>query len=191
MWRTEWRNYPVLNYANKIRFFCCLPFLFKKKVIYVWWVKYLRRYIYKRAGFRIRIRMFLPCPDPDPHKFTDPDPGKKVREWMNKPLFCRVGDVQCKQFHFFCSDFKHPLLRIIWNVIKTQKKIHFSLYPQPPPPDTPRIRIRIRMKIFARIRIRIRKKKMRIRNPDILPFSGFKSRLFKFESTPNGFTMYR
>ena len=52
---------------------------------------------------------------------------------MNKSLFCRVGDVQCKQFHFFCSDFKHPLLRIICNVKKTQKKIHFSLYPQPPP----------------------------------------------------------
>ena len=32
---------------------------------------------------------------------------------MNKSLFCRVGDVQCKQFHFFCSDF--CLLRIIWN----------------------------------------------------------------------------
>ena len=97
-----------------------------------------------------RIRMFLPC--------------KKVRKWMNKSLFRRVGDVQ---FHFFCSDFKHPLLRIIWNVKKTQKKIHFSLYPPPPPPDTPRIRIRIRMKIFTRIRIRIRKKKMRIRNPVI------------------------
>ena len=100
--------------------------------------------------------MFLPCPDPDPdpdsHKFADPDPGKKVWKWMNKSLFCRVGDVQCKQFHFFCSDFKHPLLRIIWNVKKTQKKFIFSLYPQPPPPDTP-------MKIFARIRIRIRKKK--------------------------------
>ena len=78
---------------------------------------------------------------------------------MNKSLFCRVGDVQCKQFHFFCSDFKHQLLRIICNVKKTQKKIHFSLYPQPPPPDTPRIRIRIRIKVFARIRIRIRKKK--------------------------------
>ena len=87
--------------------------------------------------------------------------AKKVRKGMNKSLFCRVGNVQCKQFHFFCSDFKHPLLRIIWNVKKT-KKNHFSLYPKPPPPDTPRIRIRIRMKIFARIRIR---KKMRIRNP--------------------------
>ena len=83
-----------------------------------------------------RIRMFLPCPDPDPHKFADPDQGKKVMKWMNKSLFCRVGDVQCKQFHFFCSDFKHPLLRIIWNVKKThKKKIIFSLYPQSPPPD--------------------------------------------------------
>ena len=26
---------------------------------------------------------------------------------MNKSLFCRVGDVQCKQFHFFCSDFRN------------------------------------------------------------------------------------
>ena len=42
----------------------------------------------KMAGFRIRIRMFLPCADPDPHKFADPDPhkfadpdpGKKVRK---------------------------------------------------------------------------------------------------------------
>ena len=92
-----------------------------------------------KAGFRIRIRrirMFLPCPDPDP------DPSKKVRKWMNKSLFCRVGDVQCKQFHFFCSDFKHPLLRIIWNVKKTKKKIIFSFtptpspgYPQDPDPD--------------------------------------------------------
>jgi len=116
----------------------------------------------------------FPCPDSDPHKFSDPDPdpGKKVRKWMNKSLFCRVGDVQCKQFHFFCSDFKHPLLRIIWNVKKTQKKIHFSLYPQPPPPDTPRIRIR--MKIFARIRIR---KKMRIRNTVI--FYYFHISIFK------------
>ena len=84
---------------------------------------------------------------------------------MNKSLFCRVGDVQCKQFHFFCSDFKHQLLRIICNVKKTQKKIHFSLYPQPPPPDTPRIRIRIRIRMKIFTRIRIRKKKMRIRNP--------------------------
>ena len=108
---------------------------------------------YPGFRIRIRIRMFLACPDP--HKFADPDPGKKVRKWMNKSLFCRVGDVQCKQFHFFCSDFKHPLLRIIWNVKKTPKKIHFSLYHRPPPPDTPRIRIR--MKIFARIRIRKKK----------------------------------
>jgi len=97
------------------------------------------------SGSRIRIRMFLPCPDP----------GKKVWKWMNKSLFCRVGHEQCKQFHFFCSDFKPPLLRIIWNVKKTNKKIIFSLYPHPPPPDTPRIRIR--MKIFARIRMRKKK----------------------------------
>ena len=102
---------------------------------------------------------------------------------MNKSSFCRVGDVQCKQFHFFCSDFKHPLLRIIWNVKKTKKEIIFSLYPQPPPPDTPRIRIRIRnririrMKIFARIRIRIRKKKKRIRNPDNILNNPFTDRL--------------
>ena len=77
---------------------------------------------------------------------------KEPGQW--KQSCSRVKDVQCKQFHFFCSDFKHPLLRIIWNVKKTQKKkIIFSLYPQTPPPDTPRIRIRIRMKIFARIRI--------------------------------------
>ena len=63
--------------------------------------------------------MFLPCPDPDP--------GKKVRKWMNKSLFCRV------QFHFFSSDFKHPLLRIIWNVKKTKKKNHFPFTPSPLP----------------------------------------------------------
>ena len=118
------------------------------------------------SGFRIPIRIRT-----DPHKFADPDPGKKVRKWINKSLFCRVGDVQCKQFHFFCSDFKHPLLRIIWNVKKTKKKIILSLYPQPPPPDTPRIRIRIRMKIF--VRIRIRKKKC-----------GSKTLIF-FSTTPN------
>ena len=106
-----------------------------------------------------RIRMFLPCPDP----------GKKVRKWKNKSLFCRVGDVQCKQFHFFCSDFKHPLLRIIWNVKKTKKKFIFSFYPQPPPPDTPRIRIRNR--------IRIRKKKMRIRYPGFLYAFSFVSNI--------------
>ena len=72
-------------------------------------------------------------PDPDPHKFADPDPGKKVRKWMNKLLFCRVGDVQCKQFHFFCSDFKHPLLRIIWNVKKTKKNSFFPFTPSPLP----------------------------------------------------------
>ena len=60
--------------------------------------------------------MFLPCPDPDPHKFADadPDPGKKVRKWMNKSLFCRVGDVQCKQFHFICSDFKPSTFHCVW-----------------------------------------------------------------------------
>ena len=105
------------------------------------------------AGFRIRIRVRIR------RIRIFSDPGKKVRKWMNKSLFCRVGDVQCKQFHFFCSDFKHPLLRIIWNVKKTKKKIHFSLYPQPPPPDTPRIRIRIRIRIKVFARIRIRKKK--------------------------------
>ena len=89
-----------------------------------------------QTGFRIRIRMFLPCPDPDPHKFADP--GKKVRKWMNKSLFCRVGDVQCKQFHFFCSDFKHPLLRIIWNVKKTQKKNSFFPWPPAPSPGYPK-----------------------------------------------------
>ena len=131
------------------------PKLLRAAVEYIPSMNCILEQNFGEAGFRIRIRMFLPCPDP--HKFADPDPGKKVRKWMNKSLFCRVGDVQCKQFHFFCSDFKHPLLRIIWNVIKTQKKNHFSLYPQPPPPDTPRIRIRIRMKIFARIRIRKKK----------------------------------
>ena len=79
------------------------------------------------AGFRIRIRIRRI------RIFSDP--GKKVRKWMNKSLFCRVGDVQWKQFHFFCSDFKHPLLRIIWIVKKNSKKIIFFLYPQLSPPD--------------------------------------------------------
>ena len=52
---------------------------------------------------------------------------------MNKSLFCRVGDVQCKQFHFFCSDFKHQLLRIICNVKKTQKNSFFPFTPSPLP----------------------------------------------------------
>ena len=56
---------------------------------------------------------------------------------MNKSLFCRVGDVQCKQFHFFCSDFKHPLLRIIWNVKKNLKKNHFFPLPPAPSPGYP------------------------------------------------------
>ena len=48
----------------------------------------------------------VPDPDPqDPHVFALPGFGQKGKS--------RVGDVQCKQFHFFCSDFKHPLLRII------------------------------------------------------------------------------
>ena len=93
---------------------------------------------------------------------------KKVRKGMNKSLFCRVGDVQCKQFHFFCSDFSLPFVQNHLKREKNKKKIHFYLYHHPPPPDTPRIRIRIRMKIFARIRIRIRKK-MRIRNPVFFP----------------------
>ena len=33
--------------------------------------------------------------------------AKKERKGMNK--FCRVGDVQCKQFHFFCSDFRNMI----------------------------------------------------------------------------------
>ena len=56
---------------------------------------------------------------------------------MNKSLFCRVGDVQCKQFHFFCSDFKHQLLRIICNVKKTQKKKSFFPLPPAPSPGYP------------------------------------------------------
>ena len=57
--------------------------------------------------------------------------------------------MQCKQFHFFCSDFKHPLLRIIWNVKKTQQKIHcFPLPPAPPqdpdPDPDPQKKMRIR-----------------------------------------------
>ena len=59
--------------------------------------------------------------------------AKKVRKGMNKSLFCRVGDMQCKQFHFFSSDSKHPLLRIIWNVKKTKKKSFFPFTPSPLP----------------------------------------------------------
>ena len=73
---------------------------------------------------------------------------------MNKSLFCKVGDVQCKQFHFFCSDFKHPLLESSETWKKTQKKSFFPLppapspeYPQDPDPDP--------------------QKKMRIRNPGL------------------------
>ena len=125
------------------------------------------------AGFRIRIRirrirMFLPCPDPDPHKFADPDPdpGKKVRKWMNKSLFCRVGDVQCKQFHFFCSDFKHPLLRIIWNVKKTQKKNSFFPFtPSPLPRIPPGSGSGPASKFLPGSGSGSAKKKMRIRNP--------------------------
>ena len=94
------------------------------------------------AGFRIRIRVRIR------RIRIFSDPGKKVRKWMNKSLFCRVGDVQCKQFHFFCSDFKHPLLRIIWNVKKTKKKSFFPFTPSPlpriPPGSGSAKRMRIR-----------------------------------------------
>ena len=109
----------------------------------------------KNQGFgsgSARIRMFLPCPDP----------GKKVRKWMNKSLFCRVGDVQCKQFHFFCSDFKHPLLRIIWNVKKTQKKSFFPFTPSPLPRIPPGSGSAWRILPGSGSA-----KKMRIRNPEI------------------------
>ena len=53
---------------------------------------------------------------------------------MNKSLFCRVGDVQCKQFHFFCASVVKNHLKREKN---SKKKIHFFPLPPAPSPGYP------------------------------------------------------
>ena len=65
--------------------------------------------------------------------------AKKVRKGMNKSLFCRVGVVQFKQFHFFCSGIRiritgflsekpcKPKKKICWNHFYIRGK-NFSIF---------------------------------------------------------------